>query len=250
MKHVVLLLVASVAAVATQMEPYKAKRQEHDRKLAELRAYALEEMKVEKEATRKHDVAGLLLQAQKVAWSAIRAACEGELKRVQIAAAAVRGIAFTDGAECAHFGFNYDWFQKMASDRGKPGDAEFVGLYRRTYPGSEMFAFQEQASDVGACANYGSGTIGDLYAGWRAHLSQYPGSHADGIMGVMSQLVEFLAPEAAACACNDSLPAIVSELELFLKAAPGDPASVRVQQELQRLKAKDSSHWRLSCIPG
>jgi hypothetical protein len=110
----------------------------------------------------------------------------------------------------------------MAAEHGRPSDVDFVRLYRRTYPKSE-YLFENWASDYGACAQDGSGAIGDLYLDWRAHALKYPGAHARDVKRLMDQLVDFLTPKMAICTCNDSIQGIVSELQHFLKIAPRGP---------------------------
>lgn len=243
----------AVAWFVNDMKPYKAKCREQDTKLAELRSYGQQETQIVQGAGHTHDVAGLLITARKVGALGTDLACAGALDAVQAAARTLKGISFIEGAECVHFRLNYDWFQAMASSRGRAADEEFVRLYRRTFPDSETFAFEDRNSDVGACAKYGSGLMSDLYLAWRAQSTKYPNMHAADVSDVMTKIVKFLAPEYG-CACNDSTPGIVSELEHFLEAAASDPASASVKHALRELKDESESqvfsHWKLDCVPG
>ncbi len=242
----------AVAWFIAAMAPYEAQCLKHDRILADFQSYELEEKEIETDSARRHDVAGLLLRARELAERGTTVACEGELDRLQ-AAATLKGISFAPGAECIHFELKYDWFQRMASEHGTPGDVDFVRLYRRTYPGSEVFAFEDWVSDYGACARYGSGAIGDLYLAWRAHALRYPGAHPLAIKQRMDRLLAFLAPELKACTCNDSVEGIVSELEHFLATAPHGSDAARVRRALATLKSDPdtaSDYWELSCVPG
>jgi hypothetical protein len=141
---------------------------------------------------------------------------------------------------------DFDFFARLAAERGDSADVAIFETIRATMNSGSMPAYIEQRTDDSGCTRFGSGSLVETYARWQSFLERFPGRYVDrSAMELEDVRDELLTGD---CACDDRA-SVVRELTLFLEHDPKGKLAdlVRARRKAVRAgKVKIREH----CSPG